>query len=317
MMVAEQRASLVTIMDSTGKVLRQFGRPGEGPGDLGRPCCIAFHDDTAWVLEPGNARISRFVLADSAGTFLSHTPVVAGSSEHDRIAAGPDNGVYALFLRGTPNGSQMWVRRLFDSAGTPRSSDTFPVFPQESLHVARLSIGLGTGERGEIGVGQPFGPMALAALGPGGVVALSLSSSYRISIYRPGTGIPTVIKGSGNGPSLSRAEREEGEQQLRSAARDAGVGVSALPFGVPDHKAPIEDLGFDEDGNLWVVRSRAEGEDSRADVYDSAGTWVAIADWPRGVTLPYFAVRRWTGLGVRTDSLGAREIVRLVFHPAH
>ncbi len=58
--VLDGRMSQVVVLDSTGGVIRQFGRPGAGPGELNRPGAMAVRRDTVVVLDSGNGRIQRW-----------------------------------------------------------------------------------------------------------------------------------------------------------------------------------------------------------------------------------------------------------------
>ena len=65
---------------------------------------------------------------------------------------------------------------------------------------------------------------------------------------------------------------------------------------------------------LWVELSRADGEPRTAEVWDGDGELIHVVDWPRDITL---ANPDWVGsnsaLGIRRDSLGVENVVRLSF----
>ncbi|MCJ7629056.1 MAG: hypothetical protein MUO50_11805, partial [Longimicrobiales bacterium] len=83
---------------------------------------------------------------------------------------------------------------------------------------------------------------------------------------------------------------------------------------VPSKKPPLAGLYFDVTGRLWVELSVEEGQDRRADLYDSRGDLVERRVWPSRVSLRFPA---WLGsetvLGITTDSLGVQRVARVRF----
>jgi hypothetical protein len=58
--VSDARANKIFIFDSEGKVIREIGRQGNGPGDLNGPRFIAIEDGTIKVFEARNNRFQYF-----------------------------------------------------------------------------------------------------------------------------------------------------------------------------------------------------------------------------------------------------------------
>ena len=92
---------------------------------------------------------------------------------------------------------------------------------------------------------------------------------------------------------------------------------SKLLLRVPDRKSPLEALGLDLDGRLWIERLVADGQPGEADVYDRPGRWSAIFEWPRAVTMRLCAVRGRTGLGIEEGADGAQRVVGLQYRQVH
>jgi hypothetical protein len=68
--IADQKASVIYKYDSSGKYVGQFGRPGQGPGDLSLPRHIEIFDDIIHVNDVGNMRTQYF---DLKGQFIKTT----------------------------------------------------------------------------------------------------------------------------------------------------------------------------------------------------------------------------------------------------
>jgi hypothetical protein len=85
------------------------------------------------------------------------------------------------------------------------------------------------------------------------------------------------------GPALSARERKEGQATIDAFLARSKLKASELRHGLPDRKAPIMGLAFDQLGRLWVHRSVPDGSPREADLYDATGKWVAIVQWPASV----------------------------------
>jgi hypothetical protein len=114
------------------------------------------------------------------------------------------------------------------------------------------------------------------------------------------------------GPALTEKERAGAQKTIDQIAARIGAKV---PWSVPARKTPLEALGFDLDGRLWIEHSVTAGTSHVADVYDRTGRWLSTMEWPTNVSLRsgVWAVKGRTGLGVVRDSLGVTRPVRLQF----
>jgi hypothetical protein len=112
------------------------------------------------------------------------------------------------------------------------------------------------------------------------------------------------------GPALSIRERQSAESTL---AADAATIRQPMPFGVPGAKPPVAHLFFDHSGHLWVQLSVADGELNRADIYDSNGRRLAMAEWPGDIEIQDGYIGDRIAFGVREDSAGAPQVVRVRF----
>lgn len=69
LVVADMQSHEIRVFDPEGRFLFRFGGPGEGPGELTYPCCLAFGPDGAlWVRE--STRYSAFQLEDAGAEYV-------------------------------------------------------------------------------------------------------------------------------------------------------------------------------------------------------------------------------------------------------
>lgn len=314
-LVADYGEKRISVFSPEGELQFAFGRRGEGPGEFQGPCCIAFAPDgRLWVADLDGFRYSVFELgADSARfDFGFRMPSPGSVRLQDYRVSWDPSGRIVHVSSAFFSGEFRLVRWLLDRSGAVERSDTLPAASRDSVPFVTLYSPDG---RGSTGVGQPFGPALLRAFGPNGEQAVAISSRYAIdwldSDFRL---LRRIERPSVQGPKLSADERRRAEARLEALAKKYGLKRSAIPFGVPDRKPPLADLGFDLEGRLWARRSAAEGAElQEADVYDRDGRWVATMVWPAGIQLVTWTVRGRTGLGVAIDSLGVQRVVRLQF----
>lgn len=126
----------VFVFSSDGTLLRQFGKPGSGPGDLDHPNGIAVADDgTIYVSDSNHARITAF---DPDGKVKWNVGRIPGGKNDTStsdfqlprgIAVGPDASVYVIDVFGfdivkvSPRGT---VLGHFGTRGTVPAEFNFP-----------------------------------------------------------------------------------------------------------------------------------------------------------------------------------------------
>lgn len=310
-LVADNSTHDVRVFGADGRHQFTIGRAGAGPGDLARPCCLTIAaDGQLWIRDNGNHRYSIFRLGPAEAKFVRtfRTHVSSPQPFPGRVAWDSQNRVVDV--------GQLDVdqhqRAFIDADGTVARWDTLRHPPAESLAVMRVQRRVPGGVSTYYWY-QPHGPDALRAYGPRGETADAVSSNYAVSWFDADRTRVALIQRPAAGPELSARERREANEDLDRIAKDAGVTRSSLPYGVPLRKPPLQSLGFDLDGRLWVEKSVPDGRPREADVYDRRGTLVAVMTWPSHIRLGHRSVRGQTGVGVAVDSLGTNTVVRLRF----
>ena len=119
------------------------------------------------------------------------------------------------------------------------------------------------------------------AHGPGGAWAAATSTAYSIELHSSDGSVSEITGPSTPGPPLSPAEQDYARDRLQ---RDMEVtNLDEPAFEVPETKAPLADIFFDQAGRLWVDKRAADGAEMvEANVYEGT-TLVARYRWPSRV----------------------------------
>ena len=295
---------------SDGQFLFTVARKGRGPGEVQGPCCLGWDEEgRLWVRDGGNARF-------------------------DAYRIGADGATYERAVRFHHTDSNWWAPVTFDSAGrlvdvghlsgpvtAPPQVVRFHVTLEGDVAEQEVvadpssdSVDMKTVERTSsrgfvrMYAYKPFGSLSLTAHGVGGTWATAVSGYYVIRWILP-DGSTRVISRDIVGPALSDAELKWAEENLAQTAKWIGTTVARLPFGMPDRKAPLQAIWFDQAGRLWVQLTRpAADTESWADVYDLSGTLTKVVRWPKRVDLRFGYVTDTVALGVTRDSLGVQRV---------
>ena len=309
--VADRNDHNVRVFDATGRHLYTIGRKGRGPGDLDTPCCLTIDKHgMLWIKENGNHRYSEFRLGATDATFVRSIRGTTNSAwTADRVDFDPKGRIVDLGSVFVPATKTFRIARLhIDSTGTVER-DMVPEPPADSLDSFSFATKSGTAS-----YWQPYGAKALRAFGAGGEMAHAVSSNYAVTwVDALGKRRALLQRAAVAAPELSAKERKSTDELLDAIAKNTGVARAKLPLTIPSRKSPLEALGFDMDGRLWVVRSVADGQPGEADLYDRSGQWIAIMQWPADVTMHGWTVRGRTGIGVAKDEDGAERVVRVQF----
>lgn len=311
LIVADLQSHEVRVFGSEGDFLFRFGGPGEGPGELTQPCCLAFGPDgKLWVRE--STRYSVFRLD-------------GGNAEYDGGARIAHVGIGMVApITFDAEGRLVDIGSLMteDGGGTARFHHGFDGAVDTVLMAGPEKYGMGstTVERmiGDTPVGffvyQPFGPLWLHAHSPSGAWAEAVTSEYSVTLHHPDGTVSRVEGPQALGPPLSPSDLEWAQASIdRDLQR---FDLRNHPFEIPDRKPPLADIFFDRSGRLWVEKTGTDGDEMReADVY-AGSALVARYRWPRRVSVgdvPW--VTESVLYGTTRDSLDVRRVARVRFEP--
>ncbi len=313
LIVADMQSHEIRVFDPEGRFLFRFGGPGEGPGELTFPCCLAFGPDgTLWVRE--STRYSAFQLEDAGAEYVRGQRFVHPSqgmvapitfdAEGRLIDIGPSR---------RPESGSVMTRFHINADG---SADEVPMVDPERQATGSTTVDRMLGEMAvTMFVYQPLGPVWIHAHGRGGTWAEAVTSDYVVNLHHA-DGTASRIEGPPlPGPELSSAEQDWAQDRLDRDLQRLDLGQH--PFGIPDRKPPLGAIYFDRSGRLWIEKTGAAGNHLReADVYEGDAL-VARYRWPVGVrpgSVPWASES--VLYGTTTDSLDVQSVARVRFRPA-
>lgn len=304
-------ASILRI-NPTGDSIRSVGQPGEGPGDLGDPCCLGFVGTSSALLiyEEANRRYSTFdeglTFVGSVGVKWNRLGSIGSVQLANRHILHPRIAFTGL---ADPNHPQLlWL----DSSGTVVDSELVRL-PTPMIPVrAHFDIGKGTGMMLE----QPFGGTLRYAVSRNGDFAVANSATYLILLRKPDGSIAELRGPAMEGAAVTPDERRRLLDRLETSLKQFGKDVSDLPFPIPEHHAPIRTLFFDAEARLWVRYRRSSDAEDMSDIYAPTGEKLWSVRVPTSLVLAPMSIRGFDGLGVVTDESGFVTLIRLRFVPA-
>jgi hypothetical protein len=303
----------VRLYSAKGRFLYAVGREGKGPGEFVQGCCVRFSPSgELWVRDMGNSRYVRFALVRSHAI---ERGVATMQEKSDRaLAVGfgftPEGSLVDLGATHAPlNPSAGFSLHVTTLDGRVVRTAHARAAPSESLDVQVIPSET-PGGQGEM-YWSPYAAQSLFALAPNGDFALAMSSRYAVSWHSvDGTKKRVILREQADRPLLSAAERARAAEAVERDTKRSG-GKAHLQ--IPERKQPLRALHFDLSGRLWVERSAADGAEREADVYDASGTLVQRRRWPANVDLTFGHIADAFAVGIRTDSLGMQQVVRVRF----
>jgi hypothetical protein len=310
--------NVVRVYDANGKFAFQFGRAGDGPGEFRAAMSGVWSPDGLfWVNDEGNRRWVAFdvenarALPKATVRYESRFP---NGRFHPTGFDASGNLLSPAAFRPAP-GQERPTRVTLDRTGKLLRADTIPYPPADSLGDFTVTASSGSGSEKvtrTLYYYQPYGPTFEIAYSPTGEYARAVTGRYDVEWRDAGGRVLRRLRRDVVGPPLSARERGVGQGRIDDFVKRANISASQIPRGLPDRKAPIYGLTFDQEGRLWVTRRMPDGTPLESDLYDRAGKWIAIVRWPKDVAATtLIAARGDQVLGVARDSLDTQWVVRL------
>lgn len=312
--VADASSHRVWLVRADGTVQVLGGRRGAGPGEFATPCCVTFTSGGRLVV--ADAANRRFAVYADLGASFRLERVVAMPfdmrASTDRTPVGRAGEIH--LLGETPAASAgMSTFRLQSLAGQPRERSPWSLPGPTIDSIDRVAVGRSVrGGAGALFLDTPFGSRLVLSVLSDGAVARAVSGTGVVELVSR-AGRRLLVKGLGApGPRVSPRERQLAQAGLRGAT--GPFEALARRVSIPDRKPPIDAIGEDGLGRIWVKLSVADGaREQTAYVFRRDGTLDGTARWPASVSLISWAVVANRAVGVTEDEDGNIRLVALAF----
>lgn len=292
--VLSQGHHRVFIFDKSGRLSRQFGGRGEGPGEFALPVHLQYlPPDTLAVWDQWLGPVTYF---DTTGAVLRRQLIDAG-----RILEAVPGATLEDWTIPLPGGSFLLGQRLRDPGFVPPEG-TFVRYPPVELVRVGLETyvprSLGTwdgpeewvipGYANAFGMGFPrLVSHKVAAGGPGSPIYVTNGDRDEISQFSPDGILQRIIRRTTAPVTVTpEADRSLRDHMLRLlAGQPDDTRAAPYPRAVEemagrDHFPPMFSMVVDVDGFLWVGEwSKSEsGIPDQWSVFGRNGRWVGILD---------------------------------------
>lgn len=323
---SQDQLSQVAFVDGEAVDVHLVGGPGSGPGEFSTLARAGLRNDTLWVLDSRQRRVS--LLAASGGDFLEATPFpnAANGLEDLELAmlspvAWRQDG--SMYVHGVPRGGGLsetvgeWELFFYldPEGGIVREAMRVP--SQDQIYIRR------GGEHAMVTIPfsipphhavSPRGQFAAAVVPTTvgvdrGAVLVELAETDGSTVYRRWYRVPTR--------EIPRVQRDSALAAQSSGLRRAGVAELAQALerrgGLPEVFPPIGNAFVDDGGRVWFRWLTVEGE-RRYTVLDAAGEplWtIPVSDGLR--LLAAVDAEVW---GVERGPLGVESVVLFRLAPS-
>jgi hypothetical protein len=330
--VLDQQARKVSVFSEEGIFLRSIGRPGDGPGELGRaPNMVAVGaGDTLVVADPPRG-LHRY---DPGGSHSSTRPFAepAGSNQFrwrvngDRVAM-QVRKYYTFVDPGTLIGQALEDPIVVFSPDL-RSQDTLAMVPVPASRRPPAT----PGECDGLAV---YAEQVAWDLSPQGELHVASTLEYSVRTYQDGV-LRRIVRRSFEPRGLPRGDQDLVRRAVENRFRQNGVAPEQARamsgrMCFPDLLPPVAEVRAGPDGTLWVggpvtpTLAFSEGDpELPGSVVPTAWGMVPGPDWDvfdgegrflGTVTLPYrfrpFVFRHEFIYGSWEDEIGVPHVLRL------
>jgi hypothetical protein len=254
--VADEQNMNVKVFDSRGDWERTVGRPGQGPGEIGRAYDVFVNSRGEIAVPDGQSR--KLHLFSSAGTFLRSLSF--GTRFPMESVPGPDDGYYVLSIGRSDEGSR------FELASIDASLK--PVAVLMHLDVPRGPLRMSLDENIPLFTSRPDG---------GIVLGYPKTDEYRLeSRDRRGRATEIITR------EFEPVRIPQSLLEKARSSQSAGIDVK-----LPTHFPAFSRIMTDAEGFIFALTPPYELENTTFtwDVFDRGGRYLAVVRLPGSITL--------------------------------
>ena len=264
----------VLVFDTAGVFVRQFGREGDGPGELRFPRHVAVTPSGHIVLD--DARHGSWIVFDVSGQYVRAIPkrlfrvgtVTVDPSGHG-VQGSPLGGVVSLSAEYRRDDSTF--ASIFRHALNDEDTATVMYTLPATDYVTIVSGGGVVIRLPEYRVIPRFAVLA------DGAVVVQHDDDYIVRIVDATGNTVLRIQRPITAREVTEQDRREWHRRQEERNEAGGVTGPAVPYDVPFAKfmSVVTGLRTDPAGRIWVRRRRADGaEQGRIDIIDRSGDYI-------------------------------------------
>ncbi len=248
----------IKVFDRTGKYLRSFGKPGQGPGELGMASGIQLTADNTLVVEDAtNRRLAQF---KPTGEFIKNISTADKLGLVNVLFDGEGNILGREMGLGEDNTKMYFEIKKFDSG-------LQPLFTLDKIEFPIPVPGSGT--KMDI-----LDLISVYQFSPEGDIYYGRNARYDIKVYSPeGKHVRTIQK-EYDPVKVTQKDIDEMLERIPSVA--GGVNLKDL-FSFPEYFPPFQSFVLDDQGRMFVrtyTKGKTEGE-YVIDVFDPEGQFIS------------------------------------------
>jgi hypothetical protein len=332
--VVDRDNGRVLVFGTDGRFVRQIGKKGQGPGELGLPVGVTIlSDGRVAIFDLANAAVQVFG-SDGAYQTLARSEPGFGSVQGGGLAANPQGGVFMM-------GGNL---RMPGPGQPPEALDSVPlllvpVTAGETRVLFRAPAAkpninaAGSAGRMEVRVTPPpeFSPSVTWSPLPDGSVAVSWGQNYDVHVMRPQGALGWTLKRPFTARRTSDRDRENAKQNRRKTLESGGgnsmrvesvngrrttTAGGALPpqqieqilanMTFAETVPVVRRLRADREGRIWIERDGGPGQNEYPiDIVAFNGAYVGTV---KGVSLPNAFGPDGRAAFIEADDLGVQRV---------
>lgn len=304
LVVIDRSGGRLAVLDSTGRVVETWGRPGPGPGEFLFPLTLAVAPDGA--VHTFDAEKGRLVVYSADGAFVREDVATPGRPFRFRFQS--DTSVV-----GTTTPQRGGAARLL--AGRDGAWQTLDSIPSARTGLIESVCNV---------IGYPVEPVFQPSLGwdARGDTIVSSVGEFAITVRTPGNGPRVLARDTTRRPTdRALAARELGPgRQIQFRGRkpctiptDQLLEVAQIEPRMPAYT----DLTLDTQGQVWATRDVLSDEPTVADVFHLDSGFVTTL--PLATARPVLFLRSGIMISIERDADDVPTIVAYrvpALHPA-
>jgi len=248
----------IKVFDKSGKYLRQIGKPGQGPGELGMASGIQFLADGTLVVEDATNRRLAYFKPD--GEFIRNISTSGMLALVNILMDGQGNFIGRAMGITEGNAKMFFEIKKFDA-------DLKPLFTLDKIEFPVPIPGSGT----KLNI---LDMISAYQFSPAGNIYYGRNADYEIKVYSPEGKPVRAIQKEYERVKVTPADIDEMLERIPNMA--PGVNVKEM-FSFPEYFPPFQFFLLDDQGRLYVrtfTKGKAKGE-YVFDVFDADGVFFA------------------------------------------